>query len=58
MNPGGWWRDGVIYEIYARGFAGGDGTGNRAGIGHCCLGNLLIILGAGKGFRRFWCEPT
>jgi len=48
----------VIYEIYIRGFAGGDGTGNRAGIGHCCLGNLRIIFGAGKGFRRFWCEPT
>jgi hypothetical protein len=48
----------VIYEIYVRSFADGDGTGDLAGIGHWCLGNLVMILGAGKDFRRFWCEPT
>jgi alpha-glucosidase len=24
---GAWWRDAVIYQVYARGFADGDGDG-------------------------------
>ena len=33
-NPGPWWRDAVVYEVYVRSFAdsGGDGVGDLEGI--------------------------
>ncbi|GJF35110.1 alpha-glucosidase [Kitasatospora sp. NE20-6] len=51
--PPAWWRDAVIYQVYIRSFAdgNGDGTGDLAGL-RARLGHL-----AGLGVDALWITP-
>ncbi len=52
-DPGPWWRDAVIYEVYIRSFADsdGDGLGDLAGIRH----NLAHLVSL--GVDALWITP-
>ncbi|MEV8508264.1 glycoside hydrolase family 13 protein [Actinoplanes sp. NPDC051475] len=52
-QPGSWWRDAVIYQVYPRSFADsdGDGVGDIDGI-RARLGHL-----AGLGVDAIWMSP-